>query len=173
MVKFIVMFFARLIFNYRLRNLENVFGKNKWTPSLELVTSLTNSIPLEILEQYTVSLGKSIEFVVGFRNCHQLLNWIDEVNNLIVMQKYIDDKYLFPVLSQHLISLDDFLLNENECDVNIIEFYVELQKRLTNFYNSFDHVPVEYQNYYRNKLSVPLQNIYNVQEGLLRVAMNV
>ena len=173
MVKYIILFIAKLIFNYRLQSLVKVFGKNKWTPSFELVTSLTNIIPLEIMEKYNIPLGKSIEFVVGFKHCHQLLNWIDEVNNLVVMQKYIDDKYLFPVITQHLVTLDDFLITEEGYEVNIIQFYTELQKRLTNFYNSFDQVPVDYQNYYRQKLSVPLQHIYNVQEGLLRVAMNV
>lgn len=173
MVNRIIFFIAKLIFEFRLKRLEKIFGKTKWTPSLDLIVSLTNIIPIELLMKYTPALGRQIDFVVGFKNCHELLLWIDEVNNLIIRNKYIDDKYLYPNLNQHQMCLDDFLTNNNNGDVDILQFYEELQLTLQNLYNTFQSNNDLFITYYRGRLGVSLQNIYSIQEGLLRVAMNV
>lgn len=173
MVNRIILFFARLIFEFRLKRLERIFGKTKWQPSLDLIVSLTNVIPVELLTKYTPTLGRQIDLVIGFKNCHELLLWIDEVNNLIIKKEYIHDKYLFPNLNQRQVSLDDFLTNNNNGDVDILQFYLELQQALQNLYNTFQSNEDLFTTYYRGRLGVSLQNIYTIQEGLLRVAMNV
>lgn len=173
MVKWFMMHLARWVLNWRLARLQKVFGDSRWTPSMELIISVGEVIPVELLALYTPKLGQRIDVTVGFKNCQHLIEWLDEVTNLIVLSEYIDDKYLYPNVHQHTMTLDDFLTNSIGGDVDVLYFASHFGDRMFNLFYAVDNADPTYHDYYLRRLTVVLTQLYNVQEGLLRVAMNV
>lgn len=163
-----------LVLRFRLWLVQKEWGEGWYntpiTPErLWQVAYITDSF---LLERVTEKQLETVNCSIRFRHAGQIFDWLSYVSGRMSRLESLEDSRMYPLQDRYIVDLDTFLVNSHGGTIPLTAFQSALKKSLDELCIAFDSVKDDgLKNHYTRKLQRLNQDIFNVQEGMLKASM--